>query len=168
MGSCPLAFPTRHHDVRILGPTLILVFTLLSSEHSPTRDHQPILYDKTTSARVRGGLQFTVPDFTAAASTCSNGGRSKRNIFGGITTTPPDNVKYAKSHGPNDGYNHRTCVAARVIRGGRWFSMASLRQALPKDKEYCFRQAIQCTICLNSRHSVVDCNMRIHCPICHS
>mgnify|MGYP000011048565 CR=1 FL=1 len=47
-------------------------------------------------------------------------------------------------------------------------SMASLRQALPRDEEYRFRQAIQCTIYLNNGHSTVDCNMRIHCPICHS
>ena len=48
------------------------------------------------------------------------------------------------------------------------FSMSSLRQTLPPDEELHFRQAIQCTICLNSGHSAVDCNMRIHCPICHS
>ena len=47
-------------------------------------------------------------------------------------------------------------------------SMASLRQALPKDEEYCFYRAIQCTICFNSGHSTLDCNMRIHGPICHS
>ena len=39
-------------------------------------------------------------------------------------------------------------------------SMTSLRQALPQDEEYRFRQAIQCTICLNSGHSAVDCNMQ--------
>ena len=46
-------------------------------------------------------------------------------------------------------------------------SMALLKHA-PKDEDYRFRQAIQCTICLNSGHFGVDCNMRIHCPICHS
>ena len=46
--------------------------------------------------------------------------------------------------------------------------MSSLRQTLPQDEECHFRQAIQCTICLNSGHSVVDCNMWIYCPICHS
>ena len=39
------------------------------------------------------------------------------------------------------------------------FSMSSLRQTLPQDEECHFRQAIQCTICLNSGHSAVDCNM---------
>ena len=46
--------------------------------------------------------------------------------------------------------------------------MSSLRQMLPQDEEHRFHQAIQCTICLNSGHSAVECNMRIHCPICHS
>ena len=41
-------------------------------------------------------------------------------------------------------------------------------QELPQDEERHFRQAIQCTICLNAGHSAVDCNMRIYCPICHS
>ena len=48
------------------------------------------------------------------------------------------------------------------------FSMSTLRQALPQDEERQFRQAIQCTVCLNTGHSAVDCNMRSHCPICHS
>ena len=47
-------------------------------------------------------------------------------------------------------------------------SMASLHQGVPRDEEYHFLQAIQCTIYLNSGHLAVDCNMRIHCPICHS
>ena len=46
--------------------------------------------------------------------------------------------------------------------------MASLRQALPQEEEHQFHQAILCTICLNSGHFAVECNMRIHCPICHS
>ena len=46
--------------------------------------------------------------------------------------------------------------------------MSTLRQALPQDEERHFRQAIQCTICLNSGNSAMDCNMRIYCPICHS
>ena len=48
------------------------------------------------------------------------------------------------------------------------FSMSTLRQALPQDEEGHFRQAIQCTICLNAGHSAVECNIRIYCPICHS
>ena len=36
------------------------------------------------------------------------------------------------------------------------FSMSTLRQALPQDEERHFRQAIQCTICLNAGHSAVD------------
>ena len=47
-------------------------------------------------------------------------------------------------------------------------SITSLRQVLPRDEEYRLRQAIQCTICLNLGHSVVDCNMWVHYPICHS
>ena len=46
--------------------------------------------------------------------------------------------------------------------------MSTLRQALPQDEEGHFRQAIQCTICLNAGHSAVECNIRIYCPICHS
>ena len=47
-------------------------------------------------------------------------------------------------------------------------SIVSLRHVLPKDEDYSFHQAIQCEICLNSGHSVVECNMWIHCPIYHS
>ena len=46
-------------------------------------------------------------------------------------------------------------------------SMGALQRALPKDKDLRFRQAVQCTTCLNLYHSIVDCTMRTHCMICH-
>ena len=112
-------FLARHHVVCLLRLAPIIFFTIFSSKHSPTRDHRPILYDHTTSARVRGRLQSTVLNFTITTSMCSNGGRRKRNIYGSITKTPSNNVKYAKFHNPNNGYSHRTCIVARVRRGGQ-------------------------------------------------
>ena len=47
------------------------------------------------------------------------------------------------------------------------FSMSTLRNALPTTEESQFRQAIQCTTCLNPRLSEVECTLRSHCPICH-
>ena len=46
-------------------------------------------------------------------------------------------------------------------------SMMSLQKSLPTAEELRFRQAIQCTTCLNLGHSIVKCTLRTHCPICH-
>ena len=45
------------------------------------------------------------------------------------------------------------------------FSMSTLRQALPQDEERHFRQAVQCTTCLNTGHSTMECSLRTHCTI---
>ena len=47
-------------------------------------------------------------------------------------------------------------------------SMTSLQKYLPNPEELRFWQAIQCTTCLNPRHSTVECTLRTHCPIFHS
>ena len=46
--------------------------------------------------------------------------------------------------------------------------MASLQEALPTTEETQFKQAVQCTTCLNPGHSALECTLRMHCPICHS
>ena len=47
-------------------------------------------------------------------------------------------------------------------------SMGALQGALPKEEDLRFSQAVQCTTCLNSGHSAVDCTMRTQCMIFHS
>ena len=47
-------------------------------------------------------------------------------------------------------------------------SMGALHRGLPKEEDLRFLQALQCTMCLNSGHSTVDCTMRMQCMICHS
>ena len=47
-------------------------------------------------------------------------------------------------------------------------SMASLQRSLLMLEKIRFRQADQCTTCLNPGHSTVKCTLRIYCPICHS
>ena len=49
-----------------------------------------------------------------------------------------------------------------------FMSLGVLHRALPKEEDLRFRQALQCTTCLNSSHSMVDCTMRTQCMICHS
>ena len=49
-----------------------------------------------------------------------------------------------------------------------FLSMGMLHRALPKEEDLRFRQALQCTTCLNSGHSTVDCNLRSQCMICNS
>ena len=61
-------------------------------------------------------------------------------------------------------------VIRRVLRldSAQSMSMSSLQEALPTTEETRFRQAIQCTTCLNPGHSALECTLRTHCPICHS
>ena len=47
-------------------------------------------------------------------------------------------------------------------------SMTTLERALPTEEETCFRQAVQCTTCLNPGYSSMECTLRSHCMICHS
>ena len=47
-------------------------------------------------------------------------------------------------------------------------SMASLQRSLLTREELNFRQAIQCTTCLNTGHCTMECTLRTHCLICHS
>ena len=61
-------------------------------------------------------------------------------------------------------------VIRRVLRldSAQSMSMASLHEALPTTEETRFKQAVQCTTCLNPGHSALECTLRMHCPICHS
>ena len=62
-------------------------------------------------------------------------------------------------------------VIDRVLemdKNSSFMSLGMLHQALPKEEDLRFRQALQCTTCLNSGHSMVDCTMRTQCMICHS
>ena len=47
-------------------------------------------------------------------------------------------------------------------------SMTSLQKSLPTLEDLRFGQAIHSTTCLNRGHSMVECTLRTHCPICHS
>ena len=46
--------------------------------------------------------------------------------------------------------------------------MSALNRTLPTMEELQFRQAVQCTTCLNTGHSAIECSLRTHCTICHS
>ena len=46
--------------------------------------------------------------------------------------------------------------------------MSALQRTLPTIEELQFRQAVQCTTCLNTGHSAIECTLRTHCTICHS
>ena len=46
--------------------------------------------------------------------------------------------------------------------------MSALQRTLPTMEELQFRQAVQCTTCLNTGHSAIECTLRTHCTICHS
>ena len=47
-------------------------------------------------------------------------------------------------------------------------NMFALHTNLPTIEELHFCQAVQCTTCLNTGHSTIECNFRTHCMICHS
>ena len=47
-------------------------------------------------------------------------------------------------------------------------NMIALTNNLPSLEELRFRQAVQCTTCVNTGHSTVECSLRTHCTICHS
>ena len=51
---------------------------------------------------------------------------------------------------------------------GHNMSMMALLKSLPMTEEFRFRQAMQCTTCLNPGHSTVECTLRTHYPICDS
>ena len=61
-------------------------------------------------------------------------------------------------------------VIRRVLRldSAQSMSMASLQEALPTTEEMRFKQAVQFTTYLNPGHSMLECTLRMHCPICHS
>ena len=46
--------------------------------------------------------------------------------------------------------------------------MLELHHTLPTLEELQFRQAVQCTTCLNIGHSTIECSLRTQCTICHS
>ena len=50
----------------------------------------------------------------------------------------------------------------------RSMDMSALNHTLPTLEELQFRQTVQCTTCLNTGHSAIECSLRTHCTICHS
>ena len=46
--------------------------------------------------------------------------------------------------------------------------MLALHHTLPTLEELQFQQAVQCTTCLNTGYSTIECSLHIHCTICHS
>ena len=47
-------------------------------------------------------------------------------------------------------------------------NMSALHNDLPTMEELRFRQAVQCTTCLNIGHSTMECRSHTHYTICHS
>ena len=47
-------------------------------------------------------------------------------------------------------------------------SMSTLHNSLPTLEELLFRKVVQCTTCLSTGHSTIECSLRTHCTICHS
>ena len=56
----------------------------------------------------------------------------------------------------------------RTHKSKATINMTNLTNNLPSLEELRFRQAVQCTTCLNTGHSTVECSLRTHCTICHS
>ena len=61
----------------------------------------------------------------------------------------------------------RTSIIDQVIdhvlemdKNNTLMSMGALQRALPKEEELRFRQAVQCTTCLKTSHSTLECTMR--------
>ena len=46
--------------------------------------------------------------------------------------------------------------------------LSALNNNLPTLEESQFRQAVQCTTCLNTGHSTIECTLHTHCTICNS
>ena len=44
-------------------------------------------------------------------------------------------------------------------KNGRSMHMSALHHTLPTLEELQFRQAVQCTFCLNTRHSIIECSL---------
>ena len=66
---------------------------------------------------------------------------------------------------PVDQVIHRVL---EMDKNSSFMSLGMLHRALLKEEDVRFRQALQCTTCLNSGHSTVDYTMRSQCMICHS
>ena len=47
-------------------------------------------------------------------------------------------------------------------------NMSALHTNLPTMEELRFWQAVQCTTCLNTGHSTMECSLCTHCTMCHS
>ena len=69
----------------------------------------------------------------------------------------------------------RTSTVDQVIdrvremeKSSSWLALGALQRALPTDEDLRFRQAIQCTTCLNAGHSALECTMSSQCLLCHS
>ena len=62
-------------------------------------------------------------------------------------------------------------VVDRVLekdKNNTLMSMGALQQALPKEEDLRFCQAMQCTTCRNPGHSTLECTMRTCCMLYHS
>ena len=62
----------------------------------------------------------------------------------------------------------KAIAMGRNPKNVRSMDMSALHHTLPTMEELQFRQAIQCTACLNTGHSTIECSLRTHCTICHS
>ena len=62
----------------------------------------------------------------------------------------------------------KALVMDRMHKNMNSMNMSALHNDLPTMEELRFRQAVQCTTCLNIGHSTMECSLRTHCTICHS
>ena len=62
----------------------------------------------------------------------------------------------------------KAIAMGRNPKNVRSMDMSALHHTLPTMEELQFRQAVQCTTCLNTGHSTIECSLRTHCTICHS
>ena len=62
----------------------------------------------------------------------------------------------------------KALVMDRNHKNKKSMDMSALHHNLPTLEELQFRQAVQCTTCLNIGHSTIECSLRTHCTICHS
>ena len=62
----------------------------------------------------------------------------------------------------------KALVMDRNHKNKKSMDMSALHHNLPTLEELQFRQAVQCTTCLNTGHSTIESNLHTHCTVCHS
>ena len=62
----------------------------------------------------------------------------------------------------------KAIAMGRNPKNVRSMDVSALHNMLPTREELQFCQAVQCTICLNTGYSAIECSLRTHCTICHS